>query len=85
MSIHTTVKISSRNQIAIPSRARGILGLRPGDRLLVDIQDGMLILVPEPQDYVAALQGLRREVWQNINIESYLKDERGAWDKSDPG
>ncbi|NLD72439.1 MAG: AbrB/MazE/SpoVT family DNA-binding domain-containing protein, partial [Chloroflexi bacterium] len=38
-----TVKVSSRNQIAVPRAARERLGISPGDRLLVDIQGGVLV------------------------------------------
>ncbi|MCB9159334.1 MAG: AbrB/MazE/SpoVT family DNA-binding domain-containing protein [Caldilineaceae bacterium] len=40
------VKVSSRHQISLPSAARRQLGIEAGDRLLVDVQDGILILIP---------------------------------------
>ena len=73
------VKVSSRHQIALPSRMRRELDIQPGDRLLVDIQDGMLLLVPEPTDYVTHLAGLHREVWADIDVDDYLREERDAW------
>jgi len=73
------VKVSSRHQIALPSRARRELDIQPGDRLLVDIQDGMLLLVPEPTDYVTHLAGLHKEVWADIDVDDYLREERDAW------
>ncbi len=36
----TTVKVSSRHQIVIPSVARKELDIEAGDRLLVDVQNG---------------------------------------------
>ncbi len=74
-----TVKVSSRNQIALPSEARKKLGIRPGDRLLVEVQDGVLVLIPQPEDYVAAMAGLHREVWEDVDADAYLNDERDAW------
>jgi len=79
MSQLATVKVSSRNQIALPSQARKKLGIQPGDRLLVDVQDGVLVLIPQPEDYVAAMTGLHREVWDGIDTEAYLNEERDAW------
>ena len=35
----TTVKVSSRYQIAVPASVRAHLNIHSGDRLLVDIQD----------------------------------------------
>lgn len=77
-----TVKVSNRYQIALPSLARKELNIQAGDRLLVDIQDGMIILLPQPQDYVECLTGLHKDIWQNINTTSYLQQERDAWQTS---
>ena len=75
-----TVKVSSRNQIAVPRVARGRLGIKAGDRLLVDVQDGMLILVPQPEDYAARLAGLHHEIWEGVDTDAYLQGERDAWE-----
>ncbi len=77
-----TVKVSSRNQIALPSEARKKLGIHPGDRLLVAVQDGVLVLIPQPEDYVAAMAGLHREVWEGVDTDAYLNQERDAWQTS---
>ena len=59
MSEPVSVKVSSRHQISVPRVARDRLRIKSGDRLLVDIQDGLLILLPQPQDYVAYLDANR--------------------------
>jgi AbrB family looped-hinge helix DNA binding protein len=82
MSNPMHVKVSSRYQIAVPSRAREKLNIQQGDRLLVDIQDGMIILIPQPAEPHTYLVGLHREVWQGIDAEKYLREERAAWDDS---
>ncbi|MBV7337621.1 AbrB/MazE/SpoVT family DNA-binding domain-containing protein [Chloroflexi bacterium TSY] len=74
-----TAKVSNRYQVSIPSLARERLNIQAGDRLLVDIQDGMLILLPQPEDYVAHMAGLHREIWQDIDTTVYLEQEREAW------
>lgn len=33
----------------------------------------------QAKDYVNKLAGLHKEVWQDIDIEDYLKQEREAW------
>ena len=75
-----TVKVSSRNQIAVPRVARERLGIKAGDRLLVDVQDGMLILVPQPEDYATRLAGLHHEIWEGVDTDTYLQGERDAWE-----
>ena len=82
MSDPVSVKVSSRYQIAVPRIARERLNIQSGDRLLVDVQDGLLILLPQPQDYAAHLAGLHREVWASLDTTAYLQEERDAWDDS---
>ena len=83
MSEAVTVKVSSRHQIVVPRIAREKLSIQSGDRLLVDIQDGVLILIPQPQDYVAHMAGLHKEVWASIDTTAYLDQEREAWTDSE--
>ncbi|MFQ5614119.1 MAG: AbrB/MazE/SpoVT family DNA-binding domain-containing protein [Anaerolineae bacterium] len=82
MSSSTTVKVSNRFQIALPSLARKRLNIQAGDRLLVDVQDNMIILLPQPQDYVDHLAGLHRDIWRGVDTAVYLREEREAWPKS---
>jgi AbrB family looped-hinge helix DNA binding protein len=78
-----TVKVSGRYQISLPSHARRALGIEAGDRLMVVVQDGMLILLPQPADYVHHLSGLHREIWEGIDATIYLNEERATWSTSD--
>ena len=77
-----SVKVSNRYQIALPSLARKQLNIQAGDRLLVDIQGGMIVLIPQPEDYVEHLMGLHKDIWQNIDTTIYLEQEREAWQTS---
>ncbi len=83
MSNNLSVKVSNRYQIAIPSVARRQLGIEAGDRLLVDVQGDIIVLLPKPEDYVTYMAGLHKEVWQNVEPIVYLSEERAAWTTSD--
>ncbi|TEU20901.1 MAG: AbrB/MazE/SpoVT family DNA-binding domain-containing protein [Anaerolineales bacterium] len=85
MSHPVSVKVSSRYQISVPRIARERLNIQSGDRLLVDVQDGLLILLPQPRDYTAHLAGLHREVWADLDTTAYLQEERDAWNTSESG
>ena len=76
----TTVKVSKRFQISVPASTRKQLNIRAGDRLLVDIQDGMLILIPRPERYSNHLAGLHKEIWAGGEAQKYINEERDAWD-----
>ena len=82
MSARVSVKVSSRYQIAVPRVARELLKIEKGDRLLVDVQDGVLVNVPCPEDYADRLAGLHREVWAGVDTDDYLRQEREAWTSS---
>ncbi|MGQ0536008.1 MAG: hypothetical protein ACT4PT_08040 [Methanobacteriota archaeon] len=43
-----TVKISDRNQVALPQDALDAIGAHRGERLLVRVHQGVLELIPEP-------------------------------------
>ena len=46
----------------------------------VDVQDGLLILMPHPQDVVAHLAGLHQEVREGADAAAHIQEEREAWD-----
>jgi AbrB family looped-hinge helix DNA binding protein len=75
-----TVKVSKRYQIAVPAIAREQLNIQSGDRLIVDIQDGMLILLPQPENYTQHLGGLHKEIWEDVETQKYIDEARNAWE-----
>jgi len=72
-------KLNSKNQITLPSNMRKKLNIQAGDHLLVDVQDGVMLLIPQPKSYTDHMQGLHAEIWENINTEKYFDEERKAW------
>ena len=74
-----TVQVNGHYQIAMPKSMLQRLGISAGDRLLIEIRDDLLILTPEPKSYTTRLAGLHAEIWQDINTDDYLKEEREAW------
>lgn len=78
----TSIKVSVKYQITIPQNARKKLNIKRGDRLLVDVQDGLLLLMPKPKRYTAYLRGLHSELWKGVDVQNYLNGERRAWTNS---
>jgi AbrB family looped-hinge helix DNA binding protein len=79
MPAPTTVKVSRRYQIAVPAVVRQQLNIQSGDRLLVDVQDGMIILLPQPENYAQQLAGLHHEIWEGVDAQKYIDEERRTW------
>lgn len=38
-------------------------------------------LVARPQHSIMELKGLGKELWQGIDVDQYLEEERNSWDK----
>jgi AbrB family looped-hinge helix DNA binding protein len=81
MGQNQSVKVSSRFQIAIPSAVRKKLDIQAGDRLLVDVQDDVIVLVPKPSDYTKQMTGFYKKIWEKQDSDRYLNDEREAWEQ----
>lgn len=74
-----TVRVSKRYQISLPSAVRKRLGIKQGDRLVVEVKGDMMILRREPRGYVDHLSGLHQEIWRHVDVDAYLDGERMGW------
>ncbi|HEY7035183.1 MAG TPA: AbrB/MazE/SpoVT family DNA-binding domain-containing protein [Thermomicrobiales bacterium] len=75
------VRVNTDYEIVVPAEMRQKLRILPGDRLAIDIRDGYAVVRPEGQDYVELLRGLHREIWEGVDPQDYLRQEREAWQK----
>ncbi len=82
MSHSSTVKVNDEYQITVPPAILKRLNIQKGDKLLVDVQDGVLILLPQPESLTTHMAGLHREVWEGIDTNAYLRGERESWHRS---
>ena len=78
----TVIKVNNRYQITLPREICQQLALKPGDELLLDVQGNLLILQSKTPNIVNHLAGLHRNVWQNIDPQEYLNEERNQWSNS---
>lgn len=69
----TEATLSSKNQIVIPREAREALGLKPGDKLLVLVNGGKILILEKPERYHTAVRG------RGTYPKNYLKKERDSW------
>ena len=67
--------ISGKNQIVIPREAREALGVKAGDKLLVIVRNGQVIVLQKPKSYQTAIRGLARGTYP----KGYLLKERESW------
>jgi len=69
------VKVSRKNQIAVPAAARKRLGIKPGDWLEVEIEGYGLRLRPG-RDPLRELIDLAPEIWRGVDVAEYIRDLR---------
>ncbi|MCL5985001.1 MAG: AbrB/MazE/SpoVT family DNA-binding domain-containing protein [Actinobacteria bacterium] len=74
-----TIKVSKKNQVVVPKQARRLLGIKPGNELLVKIKEDRIILIPKPKDFTKHMEGLHKEIWEGIDATEYIRREREAW------
>ena len=72
-----SAKVSSKNQISIPSEARHRLGIEPGDRLSVEIIDEAMVLRRRPQRASERLWGIAAgKGWYEPDPVTYVRELR---------
>ena len=64
MKTQTTVKVSKRNQITLPVGIRRFLNIQVGDCLLVEVQDGVIIMMRKPDPPTDPLVNRPRPIQQ---------------------
>ena len=74
-----TATLSSKSQIVIPVELRRQLGLRPGDRLILEAEEDRIIVKKEHRSFLDRLDALSGEVWQDGEEE--LRRSREEWDR----
>lgn len=76
-----TVTVDKKNRVTLPADLLEELHLEPGDELVVSVQGGELKLRPDPLRHLRKLRGLHREIWDGVDIDEYIRQERDAWSK----
>ncbi len=80
-----TATVSSKYQVVIPKKARDVLKIKEGDKVVFDYKDGMVVLLQRPKDFVEFSRGLGSEVWTDTESgedREHLETERESWQKA---
>lgn len=73
------IKLGARCQMVLPARVRKELGLTEGDELLVAKVGNTVVLTPKPKSFADRLLGLHRDVWEGVDPDIYVREEREQW------
>jgi bifunctional DNA-binding transcriptional regulator/antitoxin component of YhaV-PrlF toxin-antitoxin module len=75
-------KLNKDRSVKIPEEILRKAGLKPGTEIiwLYDEGTGQILLMEKPDSFAKAMKGLGKEVWQDIDINEYVKEERKSWE-----
>ncbi len=73
-----TAKLSKKAQLVLPASIRRRLNIRPGDRLILEVEGDHVVLRKAPESDVKALRAYRSDLWKDYGAE--LERERDEWD-----
>ena len=75
-------KVSHKFQVVIPKEIRELLSISKGDILEVYGKNNEVImkkLMPLKSISLKDLKGLGKELWEDTDVEDYIKKERDSW------
>ena len=76
------VTLRPRRQLTLPREVCEHLGVKPGDRLVLEVSGGALIVRPQRQVALEALEALRRGFAESgISLEEFLESGRQIRDE----
>ena len=76
------ITLRPRRQVTLPRRVCEALGVEPGDRLVLEVSDGVLIVRPGRQAALEALEALRRAIAESgVTEEEMLASGRQIRDE----
>ena len=75
-----TVTLSSKHQVTLPVDMVRSLGLKTGDKLVAQLIDGHIILLPEPESWTDYFRGSLKGVYGSTieEIDRYIAEERAS-------
>jgi AbrB family looped-hinge helix DNA binding protein len=78
-----TTTLSSKHQVTLPTALVRELGLTPGDKLTLSVEDGTIVLRPRPRSWVDYVSGSMPGYYGRTKdeIDTYLAEVRGGWDQ----
>jgi AbrB family looped-hinge helix DNA binding protein len=76
-----TTTLSSKHQVTLPVALVRQLGLAPGDKFTVRLEDGAIMLLPRPRSWVDYISGSMPGYYGKTKeeIEAYLAEVRAGW------
>jgi AbrB family looped-hinge helix DNA binding protein len=77
-----TITLSSKHQVTLPVDIVRSLGLKAGDKLVAELIDGRVVLLPQPESWTDYFVGSMKGVYGSTKeeIDRYIAEVRYGWD-----
>jgi antitoxin ChpS len=77
-----TVTLSSKHQVTLPVDMVRSLGLKAGDKLVAELIDDRIVLLPKPESWTNYFTGSLKGVYGDTKeeIDRYIAEIRYGWD-----
>lgn len=79
--MRSIVRVTRKHQVVAPKEARKALGVGSGDKLVVEVAKGKVMVKARPKSYAKYMLGLHSKIWTGVKVEEYVRKEREAWQK----
>lgn len=75
-------KLNEDRSLKIPEEILKKAGLKPGAEIiwLYDEETRQILLMEKPDSFAKVMRGLGKELWNNIDTNEYIKEERESWE-----
>ena len=77
-----TITLSSKHQVTLPVDMVRSLGLKAGDKLVAELIEDRIVLLPQPESWTDYFAGSMRGVYGSTKeeIDRYIAEVRYGWD-----
>ena len=75
-------KLDKDMNIRIPKEIIEMSGLKPGAEIIwmFDEETRQILLMEKPENFAKALRGMGKEMWQKVEVNDYIQEERNSWE-----
>ena len=80
-----TITLSSKHQVTLPVDIVRSLGLKAGDKLVAELIDGRVVLLPQPESWTDYFVGSMKGVYGSTleEIDRYIAGERSSCERDE--
>jgi antitoxin component of MazEF toxin-antitoxin module len=76
-------QITEDNGIRLPLEVWEQIGAKPGNIVELKVEDGRIIISLRAASYANLLRGFHAEIWEGVDPDEYVRQERDSWVKDE--